>query len=116
MQTQPKTILYRVFGLSRNQAKYINFWENPEIVDGVRIDSLFIDSPYDDRLYVEVLDYNDNHITEWRFKKSQTPYEFPKLELRKYIKLKLEVLSGGAISSVFIYTTPIESPSIFDIT
>ena len=115
MFVQPKTILYRVLGLPKNQTKYVNFWENPEFVDGIKIDSLFIDSPYDDQLYVEVLDYNDNHITEWKFSKSETPYEFPKLEFSKYIKLKLEVLSGNDISGVFIYTTPVASPSLSDI-
>ena len=116
MFTQTKTILYRVFDLARKQTKYVKFWENPEIEDGIRIDSLFIDSPYDDKLYVEVLDYNDNHITEWNFKKSETPYEFPKLEFSKYVKLKLQVPSGSSIGSIFIYITPMESPSLFDIT
>ena len=115
MLLEPRQILYRVFDIDINGTKEIRFWENPDIQDGIRIESLYIDSPEDDRFNFELLDFENNHITEFEFKKNQTPFAFPKLEFSKYVRLKIKALNNNGIGALFLYVTPIQSPLLFDV-
>lgn len=115
MNFEGNSILYRIFNIGQNQTKEIRFWENPDIEEGVKIHSLYIDAPEEDRLDFELLDAQDNPITMWRFGRNDTPYEFPKLEFAKFVKLKLKAVGGNGISGVFLYCTPVSSPLLQDI-
>lgn len=110
-----QSILYRVAGLRRREIKLVKFWENLNIPSGLRLESLFIDSPEDDRLDLELSDRLGNKITDWSFRRNETPYEFPKAEFSNQVQLKLELVGASPISSIFIYVTPTIAPLVEDI-
>jgi hypothetical protein len=108
-------ILLRVNGLLPNQSKEIRFWEKAEITTALKIESIFIDSPADDKVKIAVFTQANVKLTEREFDKEQTPYDFPDLVLSKSLKVVFTNWSGNPIDRVFVYCSQVPEAVTLDI-
>lgn len=111
--TKPQ-ILLRILGLTGNQSKTINLWEQSNITTAIKIESIYIDSPAEDRIRIEILTSDNFKLTERYFNKSETPYDFPDLVLSRFLKVKVTSENNSIIDRVFIYCSQVAEPLIVD--
>jgi hypothetical protein len=98
MTAKPQ-ILLRVNGLAGNQSKEIRFWEQSQITTALKVESIFIDSPADDKVKIVILTQDNIKLTERAFDKNQTPYDFPDLVLSKFLKVVFTNMSTNPFIS-----------------
>ncbi len=114
MTVKPQ-ILIRVNGLASNQSKEIRFWEQAAITTALKIESIFIDSPAEDKVKIAIFTQDNIKLTERQFDKNQTPYDFPDLVLSKLLKIVFTNTSPNPIDKIFIYCSQVPEAITLDI-
>lgn len=94
--------LRRVFGLQLDTPRIVDFLDLP---GDWLINSLFISSPEDSEINVEILDSNNVPFFEDRHKRNETPMGFPVVLMRGGLKMKLQAYRSP-IALLLIYLEP----------
>lgn len=107
-------ILIRVNGLAANQSKEIRFWEQAQITTALKIESIYIDSPADDKMKIAVFTQDGIKLTEREFNKNETPYDFPDLVLAKSLKVVFTSVNS-VINRIFVFCSQVPEAIALDI-
>jgi hypothetical protein len=94
--------LRRVFNLAVNTPKIIDFQDLQEFW---AIDSVYISSPEDSEIKVEILDSNNLVFFNDTLLRNETPKTFPTVLVNNTLKLRLTV-SRSAVSLLLLYLKP----------
>jgi hypothetical protein len=113
--TENPQVLLRVNGLAQNQTKEIRFWEQPSITTALKVESIYIDAPAEDKVKIEIFTFDNIKLTERLFEKNDTPYAFPDLVLSQGLKVVFSLVGTNPIDKIFIYCVSVPEPVVIDV-
>lgn len=102
-------LVRRVNGLNNGENKIIDF---TDIDYPVKVESVYIDSPANDRLTIEILDSQDIVIFNWFLNRSDTPITLPTILITPGLKIRL--IASSNIDKVLIYCKPVSIIALKD--
>ena len=95
-------VVRRVNGLNNGQTKIIDF---SDINYPVKIESVYIDSPANDRFTIGILDSQNNVIFSWYLNRDDTPLALPTVLITPGLKVSLTANSN--INKILIHCKPV---------
>ncbi len=102
-------IVRRINGLNNGQTKIIDF---TDINYPVKVESVYIDSPANDKFTIAILDSQDNTIFTWSLGRDDTPLSLPTVLITPDLKISLTANSN--ITKILIHCRPVSIIALKD--